>query len=62
MKIQLEYEIGKLYSVPYADGVAHGVLREVQLAGSELKFRLDRPVGEAWVSVSLPTKISTRSS
>lgn len=58
--IQLEFQLGKLYSVPYADTVVHGKLLEVKMNGGELMFKIDRPVGPIWVSQTLPRLLSAK--
>ena len=56
-EVKLDYELGKLYSVPYADGIAHGILREMRMEKDALLFKLQRPVGDVWVSIDLPKRI-----
>lgn len=60
MTIELEFELGKLYSVPYADGMAHGILREVSLKGDDLIFKIQRPVGTIEVCQTLPRRRNDR--
>lgn len=57
MKIELEFELGKLYSVPYADGIAHGILKEVKLEGQDMIFKIQRPVGPIEVCQTLPKRL-----
>lgn len=54
MVLQLEFKLGKMYSVPYADTVIHGILEEVKIMDQELMFRIKRPVGSVWVHQTLP--------
>jgi hypothetical protein len=56
-QVTLDFTVGKLYSVPFADGIAHGVLREMVIEQAALKFKLQRPVGDIWVTFDLPKEI-----
>lgn len=59
-EVKLNYELGRLYSVPYADGIAHGILREMVVEKDAIKFKLQRPVGDIWVTFDLPTRIEVK--
>ena len=57
MKIELDFDLGKLYSVPYGDRVVHGILKEVKLEGQDLTFKIDQPVGPIEVCQTLPKRL-----
>lgn len=59
MTIQLAFEIGKLYTVPFADGVVHGILEEVKMEGTHLMFKIKPPSERMaiWKTIELPRKL-----
>lgn len=58
MTLFIQLELGKLYSVPFADGVIHGVLRQAAIVNDELILEIKPPLGEAVTKrIELPRRL-----